>query len=162
MDEETYREFLTNKEILSMRSKILDPKKGLYLFWNDDEIIFSIRTGKCDYKKCGNACCKFLCFPGSHEYYEGFGDRGISVDHIIFKKRCKYLSKNGVCQKWDKEDFPRACKQFPHPTDNTYLEVIEKCSFKFKILHSVKRTSREKFEVCREEMIRCFKETFND
>ena len=163
--------FMTREELNQMNIKRLDRDSNTWLFWNNEEILFVIRTGFCDYKKCKNKCCKFCEIPYNHEYWEGFGNVSKITDRIILNKRCKFLKKNGSCSKWGVKNtceknlkngissvkgFPRACREFPLPKDTVYHEVFDVCSFKFKVLHSVKRLSENVRCQTVEEMIKCF------
>lgn len=125
---------------------------SIYILEFKDKYLIVKITGKCDYKKCKNACCKFCSLAYPHEYFEGFGEPSKDFKHLIIKKKCKFLNKNGTCQKWNKKEtkidnsigyqgritgFPRACKQFPHPDDGIYHEVMDKCTFKYEIMYTM-------------------------
>ena len=96
------------------------------------------KIGSCDFKKCKNACCKFVSI-GVHKkhpaysYYQGFGQESKSKLTRIIKQNCYALCKNGTCSKWGKK-FPKACLQFPHITDHVYHEVIDVCTIKYRII----------------------------
>ena len=164
--------FITKEELVRMRFKSLDSESNTWVFWDSNEILFVIRTGKCEYNKCKNLCCKFCVLPYPHEYWEGFAEKSKIQGALIMKKKCKFLKKCGECSKWGIENqneenlvngrsrvdgFPRACQQFPTPSDQVYYEVFYKCSFKFKVLHSVKRLGERIRKQTVEEMLRSFK-----
>lgn len=145
---------------------------GIYLLELKDKNLIVRRIGKCDYKKCKNACCKFCGLSYPHEYFEGFGEPSKNFKNLIIKKRCKFLNKNGTCQKWNEKKsevdnsigtlgrstgFPRACEQFPHLTDEVYNEVIDKCTFKYEILFTIDKVLTRTVD----EMIENFQEQNN-
>ena len=130
------KEELFCHRIFDMKEKhpsyILEIKKKKYLVR---------REGKCDYKKCKNACCKFTSHNcgGKYSdgelvntYVKGFSDR-ILGDHAIMKNRCSRLNRDGSCKLWKRKGFPGPCKEFPHPFDGVYIAVAPVCSFKFII-----------------------------
>jgi Fe-S-cluster containining protein len=90
------------------------------------------RTGVCNIDKCNGACCKFFHISGN-SYHKGFGKPGINGTIVLV--RCKHLKK-GKCAVYPK--WPEACKQFPHPHDEMYHEVMKQCTFKFQILGEFK------------------------
>lgn len=136
--------FLTNKDHKNIKRLI-----ETFVYPNDEpsylvemkngEVWHIIREGKCDYEKCNSICCKFISLYGVQKiqetYYNGFGKKGNSG--YLFDIQCKRLCK-GKCKLWKKDNFPLACQQFPNPTDTTYIEIMKKCSFKFKILNKFK------------------------
>lgn len=147
----------------------LDLEGYVYLIEFDDRFIIAKRTGKCDFKKCKNACCKFCSFKHQHEYFEGFGDYCKKSNSIIIKKTCKFLSKDGTCQKWGKTQgeqektgsangrisgFPRACEQFPHISDEVFWRVMEVCGFKYEKILTLPKFGQKRID----EMILNFKE----
>jgi hypothetical protein len=130
----------------------LDLEGYVYLVSTKDKLLIVKRVGKCDYKKCKNACCKFCSLPYPHEYWEGFGEISKKRENILCKKTCKFLDKNGTCKKWDNSEkeidysnggdgvlkgFPRACEQFPSLSDGVYHEVIDVCTFKYEIIQEI-------------------------
>jgi len=124
--------------------KRFDLKEGNqpeYILKIKDKKYLVSRYGKCDYKKCKNACCKFISnYCGGNwsdgepvnVYIKGFADRMLG-DHAIFKKRCNRLNRDGSCKLWKRKGFPGPCKEFPHPFDGVYIFTAPVCSFKFLI-----------------------------
>lgn len=144
-------------------------KSNIYMLELKDKFVIVERTGKCDYKKCKNACCKFCVLAYPHEYFEGFGKIGNNKRSLIMEKKCKFLEKDGTCQKWGKKSkctdptiggmgkysgFPRACEQFPHPDDSVFYEVMDVCTFKFNIIYTITKTE----DLIRTEMLNNFQE----
>ena len=147
----------------------LDTEGIIYLVTLDDKYLITKRVGKCDYKKCKNACCKFCSVGYNHEYYEGFGEKSKIGNHIILKKKCKFIDKNGTCKKWGQKQgkvdysngkdgilkgFPRACDQFPYLSDEVYHEVMDVCTFRYEIIMTIPNLRDKTIQ----EMILNFKE----
>lgn len=148
---ENKKEYFTKEQAHDFESmEVLDDKAKIYVLVLKDRFLFVKRVGKCDYKKCKNICCKFM-HNINRPFFKGFGED--SEFGSMIKRRCKYLDKNGICKVWKTKRFPRACKQFPHPSDSHYWEVMDKCSFKFEILYTVYRIG----ERIRKEMLLNFK-----
>lgn len=119
-------------------------KTNLYILKYKKKTYLVDRVGICKYKKCKNACCKFFnennLSINSYKYFLNFGSKAkYGVRGINFKITCKKLClENGKCKVWDKKSMPEACKQFPHPEDILYWQIMDKCSFKFRILYELK------------------------
>lgn len=132
--------YLTLKQMLTCKEDIIVNCKGdepyyIIVKLKDGRKLLVKRVGKCDYKKCGNACCKYVV--GFGQFAKGFYDYKKYGSSVINKK-CKHLKKNGKCDIWGTKKFPNACKQFPHPTDAHYHITYKKCGFRFKILYEIK------------------------
>ncbi len=136
-------------------------EENVYVIQLEDKYLIAKRVGKCDYKKCKNACCKFCGLPYPHEYFEGFGDYSKKSNSIILKKNCKFLNKNGTCKKWGEQEgkiyyshkelgrqkgFPRACSQFPYLDDAVFHQVMDICSFKYEIIYTIPNVSKRVME----------------
>lgn len=128
--------------------------ENLHMIALKDKYLLVKREGKCDSTKCGSICCKFIEL-GSREYSKGFSNVTNEFGSNILNKRCGNLDKCGKCKLWKKKGFPIACVQFPHPTDKTYMHIMDRCTFKFKILFEM---DRPKILQTRKEMIKCFEE----
>ena len=117
------------------------------------------RIGKCDYKKCMSACCRFNCLSHwkteSKDYqkmsdlqqYQGVQTKSINGnDFYITPRLCLYISFNGKCELHNKRTQPRVCKYFPmHQTDGVYLALQHICGYKFiKIKNTKKRVRSTK------------------
>ncbi len=89
------------------------------------------RIGKCDYKKCNSACCRFMHFHGS-KFHGCFLEK--SCNGYILKKNCKNLMRSGRCRIFKKNEWPPACKNFPVLLDPHHAVIYKKCSFKFKVI----------------------------
>jgi len=124
---------LTKKQLLDGElDYIIKKTKGYtYLFKHKNKLHYVKRVGKCEPKKCKSACCKFINLQYPSTYLEQFGTKSCKGTRINVK--CSQLSNN-KCALWNSKKFPGACKQFPHPTDNVYIEVMDVCTFKFEIL----------------------------
>jgi len=152
---EAKKEYLTKehfKEFISM--DVLEFDKKIYIVNFDYKFLIVKREGICDYKKCKNACCKFVDANYLKDYSRGFFDEKDEFGKYWLKRKCNNLSKCGKCKLWKKKGFPIECKQFPHPSDTTYWRVLDKCTFKFRILHTINKVGKG----IREEMIKCFEE----
>ena len=116
----------------------LDPMLTVVKY--EDKRYILRRLGKCDYKKCKNACCKFICAGSKYQrdYFLGFGKKSPCGNGVIINKRCSRLTRKGECPLFDKKRFPVACKQFPLPLDEVYHIVYNKCGFRFKIEEELK------------------------
>lgn len=134
--------------------KRLDVDSNMFLVELRNKFLIVKRIGKCDYKKCKNACCKFISLSYPHSYFEGFGKVNNQKTNVIIKKTCKFLCKTGTCNRWGKKDFPEACKQFPHVSDGTFIEIMDRCTFKYEIIYEIEKFGNN----IREEMILGFKE----
>lgn len=98
------------------------------------------RTGTCDYKKCGAACCRFMdigvILNDEHEkYLSGFPKvKFIELNgwkHIVIDAPCKNLNlETFECK--IQENKSAACSQFPMPHDSVFKLVQEKCSYQFE------------------------------
>lgn len=97
------------------------------------------RSGKCDFKKCKAACCRFYLIGivntiNSERYMKGFGFKIITQNGMrkaILPIVCNHLDlKTYECKIQSKK--PLCCKQFPVPEDGVYKLVADKCSYKFK------------------------------
>lgn len=120
-------------------SKIFDFRKidkETYIIPIDGRKFLILREGKCDYKKCKNVCCKFFLINGNYKFAGCFFDK-IKMGHIL-KKKCRFLRKNGKCKVWKTGLFPEACRQFPHPNDNHFKLIQDKCTIRFKIIGELK------------------------
>lgn len=147
------KDILKKEDFLGLESsETLDVKSKIYMLEFKDKYIVVRRTGKCDYKKCGSACCRFICMQG-HAYWDGFGKKN-EFGSIIINVKCKNLKKDGSCSLFKTKKFPGACKQFPHPGDRLYQHIAEKCSFKFEVLYRINKIG----DRIRKEMIENFKE----
>jgi len=127
---------MTKKELEGIKDiRVISGKDKIYkLSLADNSNWIVARKGKCDGKACKAACCKFFCIDSKNQYYAGFGSKtklGVKVD-----VKCSYLCRN-KCSRWGRH-LPEACRQFPHPTDSTYHEVVEVCTFWFDKLYELK------------------------
>lgn len=107
------------------------------------------RIGKCDYKKCRNACCKIICVGSKYQidYFLGFG-KSDGKGGVAITKRCSRLTRKGECPLFGKKRFPVACKQFPNAVDEVYFYVYGKCGFRFKIEEELKKKEpKEKTDI---------------
>ena len=100
------------------------------------------RDGNCEPDVCGSACCKFKSDYGLTEnqikYHLGFGEKTKFEGCVNYNIICKHLSnKLNKCKLWDSDEFPEACRQFPHPIDSTYWNIHNKCKFKFVIMYEL-------------------------
>ena len=97
------------------------------------------RTGKCNYKKCGAACCKFgvvgfIDDDAQETYWEALGFKIKTMDGkrlIIHNHPCKQLNLKTLGCKIHKNK-PVPCIQFPMTLDSVYILSRGKCSYKFK------------------------------
>ena len=146
-------EILNKEDFIGMEDNYcLDLKSKIYVLHFKDKFLIVKRVGKCDYKKCKSACCKFFSMDGK-TYYQGFGKEN-EFGSIIVKVECKNLDRCGRCPLFRTRKFPRACKQFPHPSDGVYTHISDKCSFQFEVLYQINRVGKG----IRDEMIRGFQE----
>lgn len=97
------------------------------------------RKGKCDYKKCKAACCRFMLISadslaeGIKGYWKGHG-----FDLIYMNGKAMWL-KDSPCTHLDLKTYkcklqknkPIICQQFPIPHDAVYKKVIKVCSYRF-------------------------------
>lgn len=103
------------------------------------------RIGRCDWKKCQSACCRFhhtgmtKC-KGSiitkHANYHKPEDEVHKVSnghiHTLIPFLCQSISFDGRCEIHNKRDQPRVCKYFPMtPYDNMFKCLEHICSYKF-------------------------------
>lgn len=122
--------------------------KSVWMVKLRDRFVVVQREGKCESKKCKSACCKFCSSGYLKEYARGFFEEdefGCDITRIT----CNHLTKDGKCRKWGK-NLPKACQQFPHPSDSIYWNVMDKCTFRFKILYEIELTG----DIVREEMLK--------
>lgn len=167
--EQIQEDYVTLKMLEDAHVEKLELEGNVYLIEKKEKILIVKRTGKCDYKKCKNACCKFCSVQYPHEYFEGFGEYCEKSKLIIIDKTCKFLDKNGTCKKWEEKQsevdysigyrgrragFPRACEQFPLLSDGVYHKVMDVCTFKYKVIKTI-LTLREKTT---KEMLLSFKQ----
>ena len=97
------------------------------------------RSGKCDFKKCKAACCKFgvvgYIFDDEEEkYWKSMGFKIETMNGkraIIHNHPCKQLDLKTLKCKIQKTKSV-ACKQFLMPTDAVYTRIAKKCSYIFK------------------------------
>jgi len=149
------KNILKKEDLLEIENyKCLETKSKMWILDLKGKYLIVKRIGKCDYKKCNSACCKFFCIDGK-TYYCGFGKEN-EFGSTVVKISCKNLSKDGKCKLFKTRKFPRACKQFPHPTDGVYKHILDKCSFKFEVLFQIDKVG----DRIREEMIKNFKEQY--
>ena len=106
------------------------------------------RTGRCNWKKCQAACCRFECIIGEkkknksqymNDYVATFQTtqiRHINGYDIYFKpKWCDKITLDGKCTLHNKKRQPRVCMYFPmHPDDGMYTALKHICGYKFKKL----------------------------
>ncbi len=103
------------------------------------------RIGKCDYKKCQAACCRFECVVGEKkkhkaQYLNAYSPFGVTdIRHIngydvyIKPKWCDKIALNGKCKLHNNKRQPRVCKFFPMvPEDGMYIALKQVCGYKFK------------------------------
>lgn len=97
------------------------------------------RKGKCDYKKCKAACCRFMLINADSlgesikDYWKGHGFDLIyinGVPHWFKNSPCSHLDLKTYKCKLQKTK-PIVCQQFPTPDDIVYKKVIKVCSFNF-------------------------------
>jgi hypothetical protein len=99
------------------------------------------KQGCCRPEYCQAACCQVFCLKdGFSAYLEGFTKKGLAGP--LIPMRCKYLSEDLWCARWEQSDFPTACREFPVPGDRMYLEVMDFCSFTFHLLEKVPMTRK--------------------
>lgn len=121
--------------------EIFELKKGwVYTILIKDRVFLIKRQGKCEPNKCNSACCKCISLYVNNRYFKGFGIQ--KGDWTVVSKHCKFLNKKGLCTKWNTKHFPGACKAFPHPSDGVYMEVANKCSFKYIIIAEIKNENK--------------------
>ena len=131
---------------------LIDLKKVIWFLEFKDWFAVVQRVGKCEPKKCHSACCKFCSAAYITNYSKGFFKKD-EFGCYIAKLKCNNLNKDGSCKKWGK-NLPNPCKQFPHPNDSIYWNVMDKCSFKFKVLYDTEIMCN--IQTARSEMIKCF------
>jgi len=139
-------------------SKILDDEKLIFMVEFDDKFLVVKRIGKCDFKKCKNACCKFCSAGYIKDYSIGFFDREDDFGNLILDRNCNNITKNGRCKLWKTKKFPNACRNFPIVGDSIYWNVADVCSFKYEILFTINRTTRSQTTM---ELIKCLREQYN-
>jgi len=146
------KDILKKEDFLGFEvSTMIDFKSKIYMLEFKDKYVVVKRTGKCDYKKCKSACCRFIN-GGNSSYWEGFGKKN-EFGKVIVDIKCKNLKKNGDCSLFGTRDWPGACKQFPYLDDGVYQHIANKCSFKFEVLYKIDKVG----DRIRREMIENFK-----
>ena len=140
--EKEYR--LSIREIMNFSFNCINVEDKIYIATNNktDEQFMVERRGVCEYKKCKNACCKFIHESlgpkdSGYDFHINFFDKG-KRSGITMAKTCCQLGDKGLCNVWDKKKFPKPCKDFPHPNDQHYWEVSDVCSFYFVKLYKLK------------------------
>ena len=134
---------ISNKQILSadilnngdIGKQIMD---GIYewaIFTYKKKKYLIERIGKCN--QCGS-CCKFWNLGRGYskeytKYVFNFLKGKRTKFGTMFDIKCKQLTKNNKCKLW-KKGLPEVCKQFPHCSDGTYLLVLKKCGWKFRVI----------------------------
>lgn len=101
-----------------------------------NKIYFTRSTGKCDYKKCDNACCKLFGVDNKQRFNKNFADitiQGMYGKVSFIKKKCKQLRKDGKCKVWNTKNLPLPCKLFPNLEDTYYYVLYNVCSRKIVI-----------------------------
>ena len=107
-----------------------------YLVEREERTFILERQGTCEYRKCKAICCRMLCLNLPwNEYLAGFAEKGIKAPLIY--RTCRYLAKDWTCLRWNSQNFPSACANFPVPGDTMYLEVMDSCSFFFVYLREM-------------------------
>lgn len=156
LEKDDFKEYIKSDILYKPNKKLHDYANSIWSFENKKRFLVLKRTGKCEPNKCDSICCK-LCSAGYiTDYSKGFFDCKDDFGYDILKRKCNNLSKCGKCDLWGKK-IPNACKQFPHPSDSIYWNVIDVCTFRYEILWEIKKTS----DRTRKEMIECFKQ-YND
>lgn len=92
------------------------------------------RRGRCD--DCDGKCCRFFVqgpfwYENNHlevEYHKGFGELFVDpwwqVPYIVHNHSCSHCSVASLCDLFDSEEFPEACRQFPtNTTDPVYRHL---------------------------------------
>jgi len=125
---------LTSKEKNKYVNDITKPTKE-----DTNNKYYYKRFGKCNYKKCQSACCRFICY-GTYKfnkYHESnkydkivkIGKQEWGVDF----KHCSNLTFNGLCKLHNKPSQPRVCSLFPmSPDDGVYIILKKFCGYYFK------------------------------
>ncbi len=152
---------------LSTKCLLWKPNLKLFVIELKDKFIIVKRVGKCNWKKCKNACCKICSAGYIKDYSKGFFDGKDDFGKYIIRKSCNNLMKDGTCKLWKKritnydsslnKGFPLACKNFPMPGDSIYWNVINVCSFKFQIIYESQKLNSK---IINQEMIKCFRSQF--
>ena len=119
------------KWLKEIKGREIDLSNSTYKVYRKGKEYIITRKGKCKPEKCGAICCKFISIEGA-KFNKGFGKMSANSGTIIIDKKCKFL-KNNRCSIFGKKDFPRACGQFPNPTDRHYWHVFGKCTFWFDV-----------------------------
>lgn len=97
------------------------------------------RKGKCDFRKCKGACCRFSLIGSFSlepymQYIKNMGYRIETIDgkrYGILEKPCRQLDlKTYKCRIYQRRPIP--CRQFPVPSDLVYKRVRKACSFFFE------------------------------
>ncbi len=110
-----------------------------FLIEKDQEMYVIDKQGCCRPEYCQAACCQVFCLKsGFSDYLAGFTEKGIAGP--LIPMRCKYLTEDLRCARWERTDFPTACREFPVPGDRMYLEVMDFCSFTFHLVEKVPMT----------------------
>jgi hypothetical protein len=155
LDKEDFKDFLFSYIL------VWEKNTKIVLVELKKEFVIVKRTGKCNYKKCKNACCKFCSAAYLKDYSRGFFEKDVFGKEIV-KIKCNNLNKNGTCKLWGKKSskdsqtnkgFPLACKEFPIPQDSIYWNVLDVCSYKFEVLHSIQKVGNN----IREEILNCWR-----
>jgi len=120
------------------------------------------RTGRCDYKKCQSACCRFHHMGGKkvngsillkqhnyheeHTYVEKVSNGYI---HQLKPFLCPSITFDGLCVLHNKRSQSRVCKYFPMSAkDKVWVALKHICSYKFEKIKNEK-WKKEKVEKVR-------------
>lgn len=116
------------------------------------------RTGKCCWKTCQSACCRFSTQKsinkkaksnwqamGDYQHVPNLQFRSLNgYDFYIIPRLCPHISFDGKCDLHNKKTQPRVCQYFPmHPRDGTYIALKHICGYKFKKIKNKKIVKRK-------------------
>lgn len=154
LTKDDFKKFISARKLFKPGKNRHDYNNSIWLFNQKDKFLIVQKVGKCNPEKCNSACCKFCSAGYVTDYSKGFFEED-EFGGDILKVKCNNLKKDGKCKLWGRK-LPNACKQFPHPSDSIYWNVVDKCTFKYKILYIIHKNST----ITRKEMLKCFSEQF--
>ena len=134
---------------------------------NTSDIFIWQRYGKCNWKQCQSACCRFnvlthiknTSHPKEYHKMQNYHSETIANtqlrtlnrnDIIMFPRLCPHIKVEGGCMLHGKRTQPNICRYFPmNPNDGVYVAVKHVCGYNFKKVRNKNYVPKKQREIAK-------------